>query len=577
MSVAWISAMVLAVCAQDDPGQKGGGVDQSLTKPKPSSERPEKPKSSIRIPPTQDPGPQDEGPKIKVEEFKLRGNTIIPTPELEALVEPFEHKELTLREIKEVAKRITLRYREGGWVLSYAYLPPQDIKKEGGDVEIAIVEVKVDRVVVQGNQEYKTGFFLEYLQGLSEQPALRKDLLDRSLLLLNDYPGLSCSATLRPGSRPGTTDVCIDVRDASPTQLTLSGDNLGNDSISEYRFGAEIMWGNMWSGGHEISIRTVLGTEMDNLKFIMFGLRSPLDSNGLWLDASLGWMDYQVEGVTAPLEPTGKGGIFSIGFTYPYYREQDYTLTGQLGLSGREIEQYMLGVSTARDSLRVLYIGFEVDSVDGESGRTLFSAQLRQGLGTFLGGTSSSDEGSRADATNSFTKVAAEICRIQRLSDDAHVVLRMSAQYSADSLLVSEQIGLGGVDSIRGYNAFEYAGDWGYVATAELRLMPPFLGEMDDPFTGSGGKIEDAFQLVLFFDYGRVELHNPEVGESSDTDLFGAGVGVRVDYPDGSISLDVGWPLGDIDPRTGDSAMVYLQIAVGFGSALPAMEEPADR
>lgn len=516
---------------------------------------------------------QDEGPRIGVKEFKFSGNTVIATSDLDRLVQPFVGKDLTLQEIKDVAGLITRAYRERGYVLAWAFVPPQDIKKSGGDVEIAIVEVKVDRVVVQGNRHYDTDFILSHLSGVSSQSVFQNDDVERGLLLLDGYLSLSARSTLRPGSKPGTTDVTIDVMDSRPVVLTLTYDNLGNDSVSEHRIGASFEIGNLWNSGHELSIRAVMGTETENLRFATLGYRAPLSSDGFRFDASIGWMEYVVGEDIPVLEPTGNGLIYSAGLSYLLSRTRKFSCTVQAGFAGRDIEQFLLDTLAAEDHVRAVYGGVLLEVEDSWNGRMMLSFEGRLGLGSFLGGTTEDDEASREEASNTFTKFSLALHRMQRISDELYAVIKVSGQYSPDSLLVSEQIGIGGVDSVRGYNYFEYAGDWGYTAGLELRIVPPGLSELDAPFTGGAMKIADVLNLACFIDHGEVWLHNPRVNEAESTSLQGCGVGIRIKYPVVSISVDVGFPLSRIDPRTREDVIFYVQVSVGLDAKTVGLSE----
>jgi acetyl/propionyl-CoA carboxylase alpha subunit len=71
-------------------------------------------------------------------DLQVTGNTIYKAEVLEALARPDEGKELNLEQLKAVAARVTEYYRERGYILAYAYLPPQDVRE--GVIEIAILE-----------------------------------------------------------------------------------------------------------------------------------------------------------------------------------------------------------------------------------------------------------------------------------------------------------------------------------------------------------------------------------------------------------------------------------------------------
>ena len=74
---------------------------------------------------------------------------------------------------------------------------------------------------------------------------------------------------------------------------------------------------------------------------------------------------------------------------------------------------------------------------------------------------------------------------------DCQLVLRGSAQLSADPLLSIEQFAVGGIDTVRGYRENQIVRDIGFAGSVELHI--PLIA------TASGNRI---LELVPFFDLG---------------------------------------------------------------------------
>ena len=85
-----------------------------------------RPPAEIEKPPPPAPS-KGNGAKVLVTRFTFSGNTVIPTNELEKIVAPYIGKELTVRELKDVAGRISEHYLANGYLLGQAYLPPQEM------------------------------------------------------------------------------------------------------------------------------------------------------------------------------------------------------------------------------------------------------------------------------------------------------------------------------------------------------------------------------------------------------------------------------------------------------------------
>ena len=175
-----------------------------------------RPPAEIEKPPPPAPS-KGNGAKVLVTRFTFSGNTVIPTNEMEKIVAPYIGKELTVRELKDVAGRISEHYLANGYLLGQAYLPPQEIK--GGLIEIAILEGKVGEIGVTGNQRYESSSILRAMEPVKRRGVIHEATLETALNELNDYPGLKVRADLKPGATRSPDPGCTAARWVSGTWL----------------------------------------------------------------------------------------------------------------------------------------------------------------------------------------------------------------------------------------------------------------------------------------------------------------------------------------------------------------------
>jgi hemolysin activation/secretion protein len=128
-------------------------------------------------------------------------------------------------------------------------------------------------------------------------------------------------------------------------------------------------------------------------------------------------------------------------------------------------------------------------------------------------------------------------------------------------LVASEQFGLGGPDTVKGYYFKEITGDNAFNVNAELRGLP-----IPD---------NEVLQLSLGFDYGFIQQRNPQPGQPKFQSLMGYGPGVRINYPFNiesrpnyfALRFDVGFP---ISPSKNDNGnrdtrpIYYVSMSVRF-------------
>jgi len=118
-------------------------------------------------------------------------------------------------------------------------------------------------------------------------------------------------------------------------------------------------------------------------------------------------------------------------------------------------------------------------------------------------------------------------------------VMRFTGQISDSNLLPSEQLGAGGVDSVRGYDERTANGDNGYLLSEEIH-SPSF--DFSKTLLRSG--MGDQTQVLGFWDYGDVSVRQPSPGQQSTTKLESVGVGLRYGWKDYvTTRLDYGWQL----------------------------------
>lgn len=551
--------------ALQQPPPQSGQVEQSLEKKKDPKEDPQKAKPKIDL---QQHRPEmtsedDTKVKIKVERLTIVGNKTIPEADLLDVARApggVVGKEMTLAELKQAANRITAHYRDEGYGLAWAYIPVQDVKN--GVVEIGVVEGRVDKILVTGNSYYSAEFIIDHVERLQKQDTLSLDSLERGLLVLNTYPGMSVRSTLRQGDTPGTTDLYLNVEDKFPIGFSMDFDNYGPKATGEDRLGATLTAFNLFDVGHWVTLRGV--TSLDRANGATTNGRLEYDipfKDGSRISAYGSYYDYKALGSVAPIVPAGSGDVFGVSLSHPLFLNHTYSVTTNIGLEYKTLEQDLLGVKNAKDQLRVATVGATYEVTDEFEGRWVVSGDIRQGLGAFIGGLKRNDpNSSRLGADDSFSKFDLTLYRLQKITSWFQLIGKMQGQYSFTELVVSEQFALGGQDSIRGYAPFEFMGDRGYTATLEARFGLPFLESVKDPLNENRSLV-DMIQICGFIDHGEASRIEPQPGEHRKVVLTGAGPGIRIYYPDWlSIRFDVAKPISDFKSASGRDTWYYVSV-----------------
>lgn len=490
--------------------------------------------------------------KVRVERFRITGNTAVAAEELAPIVAPFTGKDIGFSELKGVADLITDAYRKKGYTIARAYIPQQEIRD--GVVEIAVIEGRFGEIVIRGNKHYSTDFIRGGFTRVIEDKAIKHSSLETSLFLLNENPDLKATAVLEGGKGPGTTDIIVNVEDRFPLRMAMDYNNFGSRFVSRHRFGSEISFGNFFIEGSSFSVRGVMGSEPSDFLFGRAFYLLPVNTLGTKLGVSSSGGNFEVGRELAELDIKGKTWSYGISLTHPFIKARFQNLSGEFGFESKDSKQFLLGSLSSRDKIKMLKAGLNYDRTDS-TGRNFISFYLLQGLGDALGGMENNDPmSSRRGADNRFTKANLNLARLQRISDSFSLLLRSSGVVSTDSLVAGEQFLIGGSDSVRGYPQGEFLGDDGYNVSTELRVSPLPNKEIA--------------QMALFVDHGGVSIKNPPVGTKSYRHLTGVGLGLRLnlgnDLNSFNMRFDVGFPVQPSKASSEERPTFYIQAAVRF-------------
>ncbi len=504
---AALMATSQAALAQQAPS---AGTQLQQIPPTPAPERAE---PEIRIErPTSLTEPVSGGATVRVAALRVTGNSLFTDAELIAAANVALGAELTLSELRSAAARISNLYNSRGYFLAQAYLPAQDIKD--GVVTIAIVEGRYGKIEVRNRANVSNRLTAEVLGGLDSGDPVANAPLERRLLLLSDVPGVQVKSTLAPGAQVGTSDLIVDIAPGRRISGSVEADNAGNRYTGAYRAGGLINLNNPIGVGDLFSLRLL--ASQDGLAYGRASYQAPL--GGGILGVAYTHLRYELGREFEQLDADGTANIFGVFGSYPLLRSRDANLYALVSADLKQLEDRIGLVSAESDKrVKVATIGFSGDSRDEFGGWNSYSA------GWAVGNLDIQSPGERAaDALSarsdgSFSKVQANVARLQSVSGPLSLYASLRGQIAFDNLDSSEKMELGGAYGVRAYPEGEAYGDEGYVATIEARLM----------LSRWAAAVPGQLQLIGFADVGEVEYSNdPWFGGSNHARRSGFGAGL---------------------------------------------------
>lgn len=532
----------LAATAQTTPGQVGD------TLKRPSEVTPAQPAPvETERKPAEAPPAAAAGVKVKVSGFQFKGNTVYSSNELGALLSSFLNRPVSLLDIYAAADVIADHYTGNGYTLASVNVPPQKISD--GAVILEISEGRIGKISVEQDGKRRPERIGRYL-GMKEGDIYRAAPVERGMLTLNDLPGMSARAVVKPGADFGTSDLIVRARDDRFTGAAFA-DNHGRESIGENRFGAAVDFNNPTGIDDQIKLLGLVSSG-SLLKYASLGYNLPVDVLGGRLAASYGFADFESEEIPGATL-TGDSKNARIGLVYPSYRSTSERLDISVGVSDtRTSSKFDLGVGpvvNSGTSITVAELGATYNRFYSNAAMTQVSAALAtnfedQTRNEVTAGANRKVRGKQ------MARIELDVVHVQPLPARFSVQVHANGVWSPDPLSDPSAYSIGGPQSVRGFPPSEVRGDRGYFG--QLTLQQRYqLGPV-------------RFVPRIFADSGKVSTIDPVGGPSSQS-LDSIGIGADVQWKSVALRVDASDPQGSRVASDGeDSTRVFGTISVGF-------------
>jgi hemolysin activation/secretion protein len=486
--------------------------------------------------------------QIPNEEFLIKkieviNNTVLQ-PEIEAIIQPYQDKQVTLEELDQVANKITELYLNGGYISSRAVLA------QINEDDVAIIEVyegEVEEIKIEGAE--RLGDYVRQRISLGTSTPLNSGKLEDQLRLLKTNPLLeNIEASLKQGSGDRQSILEVKVTEAEPFFGDFGFDNYSPPSIGGVEMVLNLGYRNV-SGlgdGFFLSYRPRVET-LDGTYNLDFAYSVPLNPMEGTLQARVLLQNNTViNDLFEELNISGESQYYELIYRQPLIRNPREELALSVGMSYRNGQTFTFqgptpfGLGPDEDGIsRTNVISFGQDyTLRQTTGAWAFRSQFRVGVGIF-----DVTENPYPIPDGHFFAWLGQIQRVQVIDDNNFLIIQGDIQLTPNSLLPSEQFVIGGAQSVRGYRQNLRAGDNGFRFSVEDRIT---LIRNDEE--------EPVFQLAPFFDMGSIwnSGNNPNF-LASQRFIAGLGLGfIWQPLETMNIRLDYAPPLVNLSDRGND-------------------------
>tara|TARA_Y100000590_G_scaffold252746_1_gene283807 strand:+ start:23313 stop:25010 length:1698 start_codon:yes stop_codon:yes gene_type:complete len=423
----------------------------------------------------------DQGPMLK--NIILRGATLYSREDLDFILQDYLNQPIDMSTLNHLANRITAYYRQQGYFLSRALIPPQTISNN--TLTLQIIEGYIHNIIIDDPDNLLSSSQMtaahRIINKISHLKPLHGPTLERYMLLLNEGAGISMQSVMQPAKDAtqvgGITLLLKPQKKAA--QLNLNANNHGSRYIGPWQFQTSYQTGNVFTPLDTLSAQGAIARPLKEIQYGSLNYSRPVGSEGMRWQNLVSYSNSNPGSTLRSLEAETDTFVYKTGFSYPVTRSRKESLDVAAHFTFRNTATEILDSELIDDKTRSLSISGDYQAYDHHQGINRFSVGLHKGFDILGVRTTGSDNLSRAQGRSDFVKVTASAQRVQFLPHDLTLDTQAEGQFAPHPLLSSEEFGYGGSDMGLAYDPSEITGDKGIKASASLTYygVPP-LGDI---------------------------------------------------------------------------------------------------
>ena len=492
--------------------------------------------------------------------IEIKDLPVLDNDEFRAILKPYLGKPVTMRSISLMVRDAIRYYRLKDRPVVDVFVPEQEITK--GVVQLMVIEARVSEVKVKGLNWFSD----ELIRGnirLETGDIIRAKELLKDIDYINTNPFVFVRPVLEPGKEVGTTDIIIDGKDRLPMRVYAGYDDTGSRATGLERFFVGGNLGNVLGLGHELGYQYTTNRRFDDFGIHSAYWRIPLpnrdtlsffgnyaDYNTSVSSTTLGSVNWMVHvRYTAPL-PSTPNLRHELEFGFDFRRADN-----DLQTAGTKVYDDYIDVA----QFAFQYAGRGRDKYGDTAGvvNVYWSP-----CSNFLSNHQNLEryEAVRVGSSTRYVYAHMSLERLWILPKDWSFFNRLTAQVSNRRLPPTEQFGIGGYRTVRGFDERDVNSDQGLMATVELRTP-----RIDLKIKDEAKNLPSYLQFLAFCDYGHSRNRGHYATENKALDLLSVGAGLRVRVSDHvHVRVDYGHKLHDVNTSNSGGGRFHLYLLLSY-------------
>jgi hemolysin activation/secretion protein len=495
------------------------------------------------------PAPASAPAHFQINEYLVRGNTLMPADDIENAVDPYLGPGRSMDDVHNARDALQKLYQSKGYQSVVVEIPPQQVKN--GVILLQVTENSIGRLRVEGAKYHSPQEIRDAVPSLAQGSVPNFNQVQKELTDLNKQPGRQVVPLLSPGSMPQTMDVTLKVDDTYPLHGSVEVNNDHSAYTPDLRTIASVRYDNLWQLGHTISATYIVAPQ-DRHATEVYALSYLAPLNTEWSLLGSAYKSNSNANTLGGTTVLGKGNAVSLQATKQLpVLGGDYTQMVSFGISRKHFEQ---NITLSGQTLQapLTYYPLSASYTGQRSGeKSTLGFTLTGNFGwRGVGSGNQAFDNQRYNARDNFADLHLDLNYARSFAGDFAVAMRASAQASTQPLISSEQFAAGGMSSVRGYLSAEDTADNGAIASVELRT-PSIHAWL--------GSFANDWRFHVFVDSARLMLIDPLPEQRGRFTLLSTGVGTSFTvfhYLNGD--LEYAYPLRNgVQTRAHDGHLLF--------------------
>ncbi len=408
----------------------------------------------------------EEANSFILKEVRVENSTVFDEKDFLPLINPYLNRRVNLTDLENLKRELTNLYVQSDYFNSFVVLPPQTFSN--GKVTYQAREGELVSLKIKGLIHLRESYIKERFKNAVTTP-LSSRKIESALILIQQDPLIEkIEANFTQRGNRNQAEITLTIQESPRFQLAFRGDNEENPAIGEWGFSFLGSAHNFSGFGERFNFQYKITTDQGLSKVDAFYF-FPISAND---QLNLEFRDNDTTILSEPFEDldlVNRSTTFGIGYERSLLKTINNSLALGLKLDLVETEAFIFNDTPfprfdGKNRLNLTVLRFsQIYSTNSRDSFFALSSQFNFGVNAF--------EASRASEfiNTQFFSWQGIVQYAQKLTDDLIFTVQIQGQLTPDSLPITEQFAIGGINTVRGYRRNIRIGDNGLIFSSELR------------------------------------------------------------------------------------------------------------